>query len=114
MKPAVIAAVVLAATIYLNPRSEGQQRPSGIEQGAQSKAQSGGQASASQNNSQRPQTKTEATKNQPPKWYESPEWVLVIVGIVTCFVIGWQSWETRRAAEATRINAEVFWASQQP
>jgi hypothetical protein len=25
--------------------------------------------------------------------------MLVTVGIVTCFVIGWQSWDTRRAAE---------------
>jgi hypothetical protein len=49
---------------------------------------------------------------QPPHWYQSPEWVLVIVGIITFLFIGWQSWETRRAAEATRMNAEVFWASQ--
>jgi hypothetical protein len=34
------------------------------------------------------------------------EWVLVIVGVITCFVIGWQALETRRAAEATRISAE--------
>lgn len=32
----------------------------------------------------------------------SPDWPLVIVGIITCLVIGWQSWETRRSAEATR------------
>jgi hypothetical protein len=32
----------------------------------------------------------------------SPEWALAIVGIITCFVIGWQSWETRRSAKAAR------------
>jgi hypothetical protein len=46
-------------------------------------------------------------------WYESPEWVLVIVGIVTCFVIGWQSYATSCAARATQVSAEVLWAGQQ-
>src|ERR1035437_1321441 len=35
----------------------------------------------------------------------SPEWVLAIVGIITCGVIGWQSWETRRSAEAAKTIA---------
>jgi hypothetical protein len=36
-----------------------------------------------------------------------PNWMLVIVGIITCCVIGWQSWETRSAAKASRIAAEA-------
>lgn len=39
-------------------------------------------------------------QEQPPHWYESPEWVLVIVGAATAGVICWQSWETKRAADA--------------
>ena len=38
-----------------------------------------------------------------PKWYAAlkrPEWLLVTVGIVTFIVIGWQSWETRKSADA--------------
>jgi len=31
-----------------------------------------------------------------------PEWWLVAVGILTTLVIGWQAWETRRAANQTR------------
>jgi hypothetical protein len=47
----------------------------------------------------------------PPKWYaplERPEWWLVLVGFVTCGVIGWQSFETRRAATATRESVAVL------
>jgi len=37
-------------------------------------------------------------------WYAliSPEWCLVVVGIATAIVIGWQSVETRKAAQASR------------
>jgi hypothetical protein len=33
---------------------------------------------------------------------------LVAVALVTCLVIGWQSWETRRSANAARDNIAVF------
>jgi hypothetical protein len=36
-----------------------------------------------------------------------PEWAIVLVGIVTCVVIAWQSWETRRAAKATQKSADA-------
>lgn len=45
-----------------------------------------------------------ATK-QAPCWYASPEWVLAIVGILTFITIGWQSFETRRSANATKDAA---------
>jgi hypothetical protein len=48
----------------------------------------------------------------PSRWYASPEWILVIVGIVTCVVVAWQSWATAQAAKATQMAAEVQWASQ--
>jgi len=53
-------------------------------------------------------------KKNPPHWYKSPEWVLVIVGIVTCIVIGYQSYATwcaaqdaEKAAEATRDSVKL-------
>ena len=36
-----------------------------------------------------------------------PNWVLVIVGSITCLVIGWQGWETRKAAQGAKENAEA-------
>jgi hypothetical protein len=45
--------------------------------------------------------------NRTPHWYASPEWWLLSVGILTCFVIGWQSVETRRAANAAQVSAEA-------
>ncbi|HJZ52003.1 MAG TPA: hypothetical protein VJ228_07400 [Candidatus Acidoferrales bacterium] len=43
---------------------------------------------------------------------DNPEWALVIVGIVTFVVIGWQSWATACAAKAAQISAEALWAGQ--
>lgn len=52
---------------------------------------------------------SEANQPEPdsdaPKWYttfEHPDGMLVIVGLITCVIIGWQSWQTRKAAEATQ------------
>ena len=48
------------------------------------------------------ETNTAKPKNEPPTSHaplEDPNWVLVIVGSVTCLVIGWQSWETRKSAK---------------
>jgi hypothetical protein len=58
-----------------------------------------------------------------PSGDTAPEWVLVGVGIVTFIVIGWQSWETSKAAqaakssvgkmdEANRINKEALQAGE--
>jgi len=33
---------------------------------------------------------------------------LVIVGAVTCFVIAWQSFETRRAVQASKVSADAL------
>jgi hypothetical protein len=38
----------------------------------------------------------------------NPEWALVIVGILTMFVIGWQAVETRRAAQASKQSIGVM------
>ncbi len=104
MKPALIAAVVLAAIINFAPGSEGQQRSNTITKDAQTKTHPDRQPLASRKDEESPAAETKATKSKPPRWYESPEWVLVI-GIITCFVIGWQSWATSRAAQAAHKSA---------
>jgi len=38
----------------------------------------------------------------------NPEWALVVVGILTIFVIGWQAVETRRAAEASQLAIGIM------
>jgi hypothetical protein len=49
-----------------------------------------------------------------PKVYSTPEWVLVVVGLITCCVIGWQSWETRKSAQAAALNAEALINAERP
>lgn len=44
---------------------------------------------------------------EPPHWYASPEWWLVILGFPILAFIGWQTKETRKAAEATRDAAKA-------
>jgi hypothetical protein len=44
---------------------------------------------------------------EPRLGYDLAEWMLVIVGGVTAVVIGWQSYETRSAAQASRVSAEA-------
>jgi hypothetical protein len=57
-------------------------------------------ADANQNSTLR---QREVTQQAPtPNESGSPEWALVVVGIITFLVIGWQSWETRRSAQAVR------------
>jgi hypothetical protein len=43
---------------------------------------------------------------QSPLWAKS-DWWLVAIGVITAGVICWQSWETKRAAQATRTAAEA-------
>lgn len=56
---------------------------------------------------------------EPGKWYahfaEQPSaWILVIIGIITCGFIGWQSWETRKAAQAALRNTQALINSERP
>lgn len=51
----------------------------------------------------------------PPPWYatfKQPEGMLVIVGVFTFFVIGYQSWETRKSAKAALLNAQAVLNSE--
>jgi hypothetical protein len=44
-------------------------------------------------------------------WYTNPEWWLCILGFFTLLFLGWQSWETRKAAKATKESAKAMWDS---
>jgi hypothetical protein len=53
------------------------------------------------------------TSADAPNWYaafENPDGMLVIVGLITCVVIGWQSWETRDAAKGAHRAADASFA----
>jgi hypothetical protein len=41
------------------------------------------------------------------RWWEQSEWWLVAIAGLTGLVIGWQSWETRKAAQGAKENAKV-------
>jgi hypothetical protein len=65
--------------------------------------------------SPRSATHTQEANDDPPHWYTSlkrPEWWLVAVAILTCIVVGWQAWETRKAAEATERSFDVVIAKE--
>jgi hypothetical protein len=53
-----------------------------------------------------------AMNMQPTSFWQlflnNPEWALVIVGILTMFVIGWQAVETRRAAQASKQSIGIM------
>jgi hypothetical protein len=100
MKPSLIAAIVLAAFVYLAPGCQGKQYPAYPQEKAGKQLPvAGGEVHSD--------AKTKTANDQRPQWYKSPEWVLVIVGVVTALVIGWQSWEARKAAEAALLNARA-------
>lgn len=107
MKWAAIATIMLVICVNFAPRSKADDSTKHITN-----------TSSGQNETlpiKRPETeqagtsqKEQPTENKPPHWYESPEWMLVIVGGITAFVIGWQSWETRKAAQAIANNERAW------
>jgi len=106
MKPTVVATIVLAATIYFAPWSESQKDPPKAEQETKHETHADRQHPASPHDERSPAADAATPENKPPHWYESPEWVLVIVGVVTAGVIWFQSWATLRAARATERMIE--------
>jgi hypothetical protein len=88
MKLVLIATIILAALVNVVPRSEARNQPF-----------------------PRGPVHTE-TKIETPHWYQTPEWILVIVTSITAFFIGWQSLETRRAAETARDNIALIIAKE--
>lgn len=45
--------------------------------------------------------------NQPAHWWVESDWWLVGIGAVTATVICWQSWETRKAAQASKASVAM-------
>lgn len=57
-----------------------------------------------------PQQGPAKSSDQPARWYapaKRPEWWLVVLGFLTLGFIGWQAWETRKAAEAGNMAARA-------
>ena len=43
-----------------------------------------------------------------PHWYTAPDWWLFIAAVMTAFVIGWQSNETRKSAKAALLQIQMM------
>jgi hypothetical protein len=39
--------------------------------------------------------------------FKTPEGLLVILGVITCIVLMWQAWETRKSADATKKSVRL-------
>jgi len=113
-RPAVIA-VSLTLCVYFSPRGEGQSRPG--KKTGESTTQNEKRANPPvvpvpySIENQWIQTEAQHRESEPPPWYRSPEWVLVIVGCITAIFIAWQSLETRNAARAGQKAAEAALAN---
>lgn len=49
-----------------------------------------------------------------PKWMNDSNWWVVIVAALTGIFIGWQSFETKRAARAALLNAQALITAERP
>lgn len=61
-----------------------------------------------------PDTKQNCAKNKTPHWYASPEWILAIVAVITLLIVGYQSVQMRKAAEAALLNAKAVIHAERP
>jgi hypothetical protein len=103
MKRALITVVVLAASIHFAPRCQAEQQAPQKTEASETQAPPVVPAHTGE---QSGPGHYEGRTDKTPRWYESPEWVLVIVGSVTCIVIGWQAIATQLAARATKRMIE--------
>ena len=105
MKPAFIAAIVLAFAVHLTPPCEAKEKAAEITRcanGQHPRALAAVLAVAVYTNQQGSAPSNDATPNQTPSGYKPPEWVLPLIAIITAGFICWQSWETRKASQATK------------
>jgi len=47
-------------------------------------------------------------------WHKKPEWWTLIVTALAACIVGWQSWETRKAAQAALWNAQAMITAERP
>lgn len=111
MKWPFVSAIVLVSAICLAPRCEAREKAVGIatcSNEQRPRALTAVLALAIFEDQETPTPRNDAAQDQTPSGYKPPEWVLPLVGIITVLVIGWQSWETRRAAQATQKSAATM------
>jgi len=115
MKPALIAAVVVASVVYLARNCEAKQSASEIVQCSSDKRPNAFAATIAFF----PLTNGGGfTFGTGSTWrlvlaYKPPEWVLPLIGIITAGFICWQSLETRKAAQASQKSAEATFLNAQ-
>jgi hypothetical protein len=95
---------MLTVGVYLPPRAEAQKSP---EKTAKQSTDKNDPSTFTYVDNRRDETKAQTPQGKPPNGYISPEWAIVIVGIITFVVIGWQSWETRKSAAATLKSVKL-------
>lgn len=69
-----------------------------------------------QNNYYEPAVPSSKPTPDSPRWYaplEKSEWWLVLLGFMTLGFVGWQAFETRKAAEATKDSVNAAYGSMQ-
>lgn len=96
----LVATIVLAAKPYCCP--------------ATNQSDANHSLSVAHNNQVTP-AYTKPSESRSPRWYtplKRPEWWLVILGFPTLFFVGWQAWESRKAANASRDSAEALVKSE--
>lgn len=101
MKPALIATVMLAIAVGFAPRSEAEQSAAKVAQTSQQQNPSSATPPVS---NERTTANNQNSQAQPPHGDTTLQWVLVGVGIVTAIFVGWQAYETRKAAQATQSS----------
>lgn len=92
---------MLTFVVYFAPRGQ-------CEQAATQHKNETNNARATLSSQTHSQTETKTTDDNPPNRNEAPECSLVIIGLITAFFICWQSYETRRSANAL-LASERAW-----
>ncbi|MGA2904906.1 MAG: hypothetical protein ABSD98_13805 [Candidatus Korobacteraceae bacterium] len=104
---AVFALCIIAAIMTTEPQNSATLR----QNNSQAQAYGSVPTAETPEHDRKARDDSEKTGSNSPRWYtplERPEWDAVIVAVGALLVIGWQSWETRKAAQATEKNTELY------
>lgn len=110
MKRLPVLLLVLICIAAVNVSGQPDKRSSN----KQSKSQEQGSTADPANANQNANAASESTRSSdatPAKWYAAikrPEWLTAIAAVITLVIVAWQSYETRRAASASKESAEAF------
>jgi hypothetical protein len=103
-------AVILLFALTVGDPSQKDQRPNLSKDNSQNDASK----SVTFVNNETTTPQKESAQQESPHWYTAPEWWLCIIGVPTLIFVGWQAKETRKAAEATLLNAQALINSERP